>query len=182
MKNKGEVRPWLRYLARYIDIAVYGIILMMMVAISAVILGFLGTNVSFLSTVPQLVFTVLYVIFLILIESMVFSHWQTTLGKKFLKIKINKLDESKIAYSDALKRTVQVWFKGLGFGIPLISLFTQINAYGNLTDKGITSWDRDGEFDVKQEQIDTWRIVVATILVACIMLLYIMMQVNGVSA
>ncbi len=179
MERKSEARPWLRYLARYIDIAIYTIVLMMILATLGLILGFLGTNVSFLSTVPGFVSSVLYVVFLILIEPMVLSHWQTTPGKSLLHIKINKSDDSRVSYSDALLRTVRVWFKGLAFGIPIISLFTQINAYGNLTDKGITSWDRDGELNVTHESVATWRIVLATILVVCMFALYIFMEVSA---
>ena len=81
MERKNETRPWLRYLARYLDVAIYTIVIMIIVFTSAIILGFLGVNVSFLSTVPEFVFSILYVSFLIIIEPMILSHWQTTPGK-----------------------------------------------------------------------------------------------------
>ena len=57
---------------------------------------------------------------LILMESWVLSSWCTTLGKSFLKIKIYKNDTDFIPYKDSFIRTVTVWIKELGLGIPII--------------------------------------------------------------
>jgi len=159
----NDTRPWLRYLARYIDTTMYGVIILMIFISSGVILGFLGKDISFLTTVPKILFSALNIILLIIIEALVLSHYSTTLGKKFLKINIQKKDQENITLNDAFMRTIKVWFFGLGLGIPLVTFFTQINAYGKLSDNGITRWDKEENFIITHNTVATWRIVVATV-------------------
>ena len=140
---------------------------------SIFLLRYLGEDAKILTTMPKLLFSIIFLILLIIIESLILSHWRTTPGKKLLKINIYSDNEKEIAYTDAFLRTIKVWFYGLGLGIPLITLFTQVKAFNKLTNNGITSWDKEGNFIISYEEVATWRIVFATIIVILLFVLYI---------
>jgi hypothetical protein len=70
----------------------------------------------------------------------------------------------RLTYASALSRSLDVWFRGFGMGIPLVSLFTLIIAHGKLTKTGVTSWDRDRGLQVTHSYIGPWRIIVAVLL------------------
>ena len=89
------------------------------------------------------------------------AGWGTTPGKALLKIRLRNSDGSKLSYTDALSRSFDVFFKGVGIGIPIVQLITLIFAYNRLTKKGITSWDEGGNFKVSHQAIEAWRSIVA---------------------
>ena len=84
----------------------------------------------------------------ILIEALQLALFQTTLGKYMLKIRIAKKSGDRISFTEALKRSFHIWWRGLGTGFPLLALITLPVALTRLVFKGESSWDRDGEFTV----------------------------------
>jgi len=53
---------------------------------------------------------------------------------------------------------------GLGLGIPIITLFTHIQAYNRLTRRGVTWWDEEGGFQVTHRRIGPVRASAAILL------------------
>jgi len=171
--SSTQPRPWIRYLARYIDMALYTVIIIMIFVASIFILRYLGKDINVITSMPKIVFSAIFLFLLIIIEILVFHHWGTTAGKKLLKIHISKNNETTISYYEATLRTIKVWVFGLGLGIPLISLFTQISAFNKLSSNGITSWDKEGEFTIRHDDVDTWRIVLALMIVLVMLISYV---------
>jgi hypothetical protein len=94
------------------------------------------------------------------IEPIFLSTWGTTPGKALLNIRLRLSYNSKPDYMQALNRSLKVWFRGEGLGIPLVNLVTLIYAHNQLTREGITTWDMDGGFRVAHKKISAWRVVV----------------------
>jgi hypothetical protein len=67
----------------------------------------------------------------------------SSLGKWIFGVSITDANERPIGIKTAFQREVMVWFRGLGIGIPIISLFTLITAFKTLKQDRKTSWDRD---------------------------------------
>ncbi|MFA5119478.1 MAG: RDD family protein [Candidatus Omnitrophota bacterium] len=149
---KATVHPWMRYWARYIDI----------VAFSLVFGIFLAIFMPSILESSNIFLTILILFVWIFAESSLLSSWGTTPGKWLLKIKLTG-PGGKPEFSAALNRSFSVWLKGLGLGIPIISLFTLISSYNHLTKEGITSWDKDGHFTVTHGKIGIIRIIAAII-------------------
>lgn len=148
-----QVRPWVRYWARYIDISIFSFAF-------GIFLGIFMP--SALSNSSDFVLTLVFLFIWIFVEAILLSSWGTTPGKWLLKVKVGY--QTKIDFSTALNRSFNVWLKGLGIGIPIIALFTQIAAYNHLTKEGVTTWDRDGHFTITHEKIGVIRIIVATVI------------------
>lgn len=106
-----------------------------------------------LVTKPEVTFGLFMVTVLVwtLIEALQLALFQTTLGKYMLKIRIAKKSGERIRFSEALKRSFHIWWRGLGIGFPLLALITLPVALTRLVFKGESSWDRDGEFTVTHE-------------------------------
>jgi RDD family len=106
---------------------------------------------------------------------MMLSSWGTTPGKALSKIQLRCQNGSKLSYSQALNRSFLVAVKGLGLGLPLISLVTLVNSYNDLTKNGKTSWDRDGNFSVSHQIIGLIR---GLILISILLLYFVLITLN----
>lgn len=95
------------------------------------------------------------------VEALLLSWWGTTPGKALLRVRVRKNDGRKLSYAEALSRSYSVWTRGLGLGIPLVSLFTLIGSEGKLRTSGRTSWDGAGGYVVGHQQIGALRIIAA---------------------
>ena len=151
-RSTATTRPWIRYWARYIDI----------VAFSLVFGIFLGIFIPSVLESSNIFLTILILFVWIFAESSLLSSWGTTPGKWLLRINLAG-PNGKPEFSAALNRSFAVWLKGLGLGIPIISLFTLISSYNHLTKEGVTPWDKDGHFTVTHGKIGVIRIIVAII-------------------
>lgn len=59
---------------------------------------------------------------------------------------------------------MDVWVRGIGLGIPLITVFTQLFGANTLNKKGETSWDKSHGFDVRCGKLRFGRVFGALIL------------------
>ncbi len=155
--NIGESlspKPWIRYWARYLDIIMFSFVF-------GIILN--EVNPSILKE-TDIVLTIMILFVWIFVEAILLSSWGKTPGKWLLKIDIKSDNEENITFSNALNRSFAVWFKGLGFGIPIVAFFTQISAYNSLKNNGITSWDKDNHFTISHGKIGAGRIILSIII------------------
>ena len=99
----------------------------------------------------------------VFVEPIMLSTWGTTPGKAFLNVRVRKADGDKLSYGEALERSMNVWVRGLGLGIPIVALFTQIKAYNRLTKEGMTSWDKEGDFRILHGLVGAGRVILTVI-------------------
>jgi len=153
MDNENEARPWVRFFARMIDY--YAFYLLISVALPTLTLS------SKTASIYSFSMTFLW----IFLESLLLSTYGTTPGKWFLKIELKKASNSKLTYSEALKRSFAVWWRGMGVGFPLLTLITFIIASRKLEKNGITSWDRNLGTMVVHKDIGSARALIVVLLV-----------------
>ena len=153
MPSGKQVRPWVRYWARMLDILVFAFL-------AGIVLAFVYKPAI---EMPDILFGIVFLFAYIFVEAAMLASWGTTPGKSALKVRLRNSDGSKLSYADALSRAFNVWFRGLGFGIPIVTIFTQIYAYDRLKNQGFTSWDEDRNFKVSHQTIGLWRIMAAVL-------------------
>jgi hypothetical protein len=142
-----QVRPWIRYWARTLDTLLF-----------ALLLGFaLGVVYPAAFEIHDTIFNILILGASTFIEAAFLSVFSTTPGKALLRVRVCNRDGTRLSYGAALGRSFQVFLRGLGLGIPLAALITQIVGYQTLTRDGITSWDRMGNHVVAHQEIPAWR-------------------------
>jgi uncharacterized RDD family membrane protein YckC len=148
-------RPWVRFWAKQIDLICVTIPI-------AFVLGFLFP-VGF-SQLPDAVLNIIFVLAWVVIEPLVLSQFSTTPGRALLRTQLVYKNGRSIPLDAAYSRTFSVYIKGMGLGIPIVALFTQISAYKDLKRDGKTSWDREGGFEVRHKEIGAGRIIIAVVI------------------
>jgi uncharacterized RDD family membrane protein YckC len=97
----------------------------------------------------------------VFVEALLLSSFQTTPGKWLFKTHIALTSGSPISFSQALTRSLKVWWRGFGTGFPIATMITMIVAHGRLTRNGVTSWDKDQGFFISHEKIGVPRVLAA---------------------
>lgn len=142
--EKVPPRPWVRYWARLFDIYAFALV-------AGVVLAYF--DAAFLEGANERLLGLFLVFVWVFVESLLLALFQTAPGKWLFKIRIAPASGGSIGLSQALSRSLMVWWRGFGAGVPLVTLFTLISAHGQLTRNGVTTWDRDGGYVVSHEKI-----------------------------
>jgi hypothetical protein len=148
-----DLHPWRRYFARMIDWfaggALFGLIWLIVALIDSKVGGIIA--ILFDERGSGWLLLALY----IPLEALLLATFGTTIGKYIYKIKITPQDH--FTYSNALRRSLLVWWRGLGTGFPLVGLITLPIAYRNLKNNRVTSWDRDCNCHISHSHISRRR-------------------------
>lgn len=107
----------------------------------------------------------------VFIESLLLSTIGTTPGKWLLKTRLVPPRGASWNYSTALERSLKVWWRGMGIGLPFVSLITLIFARERLMRDGVTSWDRELDLAVAHERIGPARVIAVCVLYLALSLL-----------
>jgi uncharacterized RDD family membrane protein YckC len=157
-KVVSQIRPWIRYWARQIDLLIWVL--------------FIGILLPILPVIDEMTLGFLILSSWALIESILLSTLGTTPGKWFLKIKLLHANGAKLSFSEALHRSFSVWVMGMGCGVPLVNIFALSYSYFSLKRKGATLWDQE-KYTVSHEPIGKLRgtLLLALLLsiIACIL-------------
>ncbi|WP_120497462.1 RDD family protein [Kiloniella sp. EL199] len=142
--NDFAPHPWRRYFARWIDISIYANLVLFPVFSHL-------TPSQLYSVTAQLTLAEFWGLLLLLQTLLLsitalfnifcFRIFATTPGKFIFGIKILTKDHTSLNFKEAISREFHVLVKGFAFGIPVISLITQIYGYLDLTMDKCTSWD-----------------------------------------
>ncbi|MBI3901015.1 MAG: RDD family protein, partial [Chlamydiia bacterium] len=154
--------PWVRFLARFFDYSLW-------LALLWVIRFFFfkaGAAKGDRTLVPWEFFVFLP------IEAFFLSVWGKTVGKYFLKIGIRQGRRTKLSLISSLRRSLNVWFRGIGMMIPFLNFVCLLIAYYRLQSTKTTSWDRDEGIVVTYHPIGQWRLIFAAVFSSCIFFLY----------
>jgi uncharacterized RDD family membrane protein YckC len=136
------LHPWRRFFARMIDMYIFVLIFFLFLGI--VFPELFATTQTPTTTrendyLYSLFGTAAYTVY----EAICLNVFGITFGKFLYGIQIKAKEDDGIAFSIALKRALAVWFRGLGLGIPFVTLITLFVAYRTLLKDRQTSWDRD---------------------------------------
>lgn len=148
----GKVHPWRRFFARVSDYSVLQFVFLLWCLTYK--------PVDF----PDLL--VLFVQFFILRlfwEALFISLFGTTPGKWLLDIRVTRPDGKLLSFWEAFGRSYMVLFYGEGFGIPPVSLFTNMFSYSHLTKTGTTRWDAATNAVVSHKEWGVFRALVCTL-------------------
>ena len=122
--------PWRRLFARYID-------LVLVATIAQIVLAVISPDLE----INAFVWSMLAGLFLIPIESIQIVLFGSTAGKSLYGIKVVSSDGKKLKFSQALFRSVKIYFWGVACYIPIfLPIFMNIQ-YKRLLDNGYSGWD-----------------------------------------
>lgn len=135
--------PWFRFLARAVDLTIY-------FSFFAFLIGFPARNVGFFEI---MLFSMLATLGFCFVEAIVLGIFGTTIGKWVFSIMI----VPRLTWTQVWDRAFSVWVRGIGLGIPFVSLFTLAMSHQDVISNGVTAWDRDYHSRVVQLRMRFWR-------------------------
>jgi len=159
-------RPWVRYAARMTDFTI-------LCMAAGATLGIMAPNALENEPFANL-FGFVCLILWIFIEPLHLTSAGTTPGKWLFRSRVVRSDGGRITYGAALTRGFQVWWRGLGAGVPIVSLVTMITAHERLSRHGVASWDQEGGFAVEHRRIGAARtaLIVVVMLAMAALVIY----------
>lgn len=167
--------PWRRYGARTLDNVVVASVGWILVGLIAYRLA-PDATVAVLAVVSrpgaQLFNFILLALPSIPLNAVLLRTTGFTLGKWVFGVRVTRNGE-RLSLRSALHREADVFVRGVGLGIPLIAIVTAIFAYHRLTNRGMTSWDRDQNLTIlhrpvtRASMIYMWLAAIGVLLFAC---------------
>ena len=88
-------------------------------------------------------------LFLLLLEPILLCTWGYTPGKWLLRLKVRRVDGSKLTWWSALRRTLHLFLRGTGLGIPLLRLVCLATSWSACRRDRVLPWDRGLEYTAR---------------------------------
>ncbi len=126
--------PFVRYVARSMDFLICQFLMML-------VWNVLLHQVSGNSVIEGFIRTIFATVLMLFLEPLCISIFRTTPGKQIFGITLNNLGGEKLTYREALQRTVKVIFWGLGWNLPIFSLYRLYKSYGQCVERQSMEWD-----------------------------------------
>ncbi|MEJ5349041.1 MAG: RDD family protein [Desulfosoma sp.] len=167
-----QIRPWVRYWARMLDLDLFSLV-------GGYVIGIFAPQAYLAKRSEYLIGLTLLFIWTF-VESALITTFGTTPGKWLLKVRLTRADGLPISYSEALSRSIKVWWRGLGTGFPIAVLITLIIAHRRLKRNGVTSWDKEGGFVVMHEKIGVGRALATIVLIIAFTVLWVLGSIENV--
>lgn len=167
-KDAGVVvpgRPWPRYFARMLDVLLISMVAMFVGVIVFMIIDQAAAErfVTSLDGIGGTIVTNILSHAVALVPIVLLLSFGQTPGKWLMGIRVRRRDGRRMTLPTALKRELRVWMRGLGFALPVVSLYTLAMSHGDLKNEGITPWDKSLDLDVQHAPVTVWWWIRATL-------------------
>lgn len=168
--NKDELMdsgPWRRYAARMFDLAVFGFLLFFL--LSPLLLS-VSHDLYFQlyeSEHSTILLNLVGIPIALIGEAICYSVFKSTPGKKIFAMSVVEKFGNKVSALDYFSRNASLWISALGFGIPIVNLFTMSSQYNSLKKSGFAGYDQaDGIRVVYKKRTPLGSILAALIFIA----------------
>ena len=154
-----EPRPWVRLWAKYIDLMSFGFIF-------GFTLVYIGLG-DWIFKTNDGILGIFFIMCWVPLDALILSRWGTTPGRALLKTKIIHRGND-MSFLNLFYRSLKVYVRGFGLGLPIVNFITFIVAYLNLKKNKVTSWDQEGDFEVIHEKIGVERLILTILIIVAV--------------
>ncbi len=151
--------PINRALARLIDIMIYSILID-----AALIAGFHLITSRF-NFIQHFAVSLIVALMMLIIEPFFLSRFATTPGKAVFGMRITSAGGEYLSYREAMRRTFEVTWYGLGFFIPIYNYYRLYVSYKALNEEETLPWDYDIAYTQKSGKYYQGGLVIVSIVV-----------------
>ncbi|MBQ9142296.1 MAG: MerR family transcriptional regulator [Lachnospiraceae bacterium] len=130
-----ENMPWRRFFARSLDMSIYSLLW------NLFLICVCNVNIQKNHVELEIAGSVMVLVLMLLIEPVLLALFGTTPGKWVLGLSVLSLEGEKPAYQEALCRTVQVIYYGLGISIPIVNFVCLYKNYGKCAMSDDMEWE-----------------------------------------
>lgn len=147
--------PWRRFWARHLDLVLYSALwTVLLVAVGNVNPGNRGIMGSFLDDIMGIAL-------LLLLEPAFLALFGTTPGKWILGLRVLNAEEGRLSYSEAFSRTWLVFWKGMGFFLPIYNIYRLWKSYVECGDGEKLEWEEDSSVLLQDKK--RWRVALLAV-------------------
>jgi uncharacterized RDD family membrane protein YckC len=153
-------QPWMRFWARMLDNLWFSFVLLLALR------PWLPAGPPPLPDAPWLRhlildgMSVMSLLLYVPMEAWLLSRFGTTPGRALLRVQVRRLDGGLPHFSQALRRSFQVFVMGLGLGLPIVHFVAMVWSRFTLLQRGTTAWDESNETRVEHGEPEIWRYLV----------------------
>ena len=152
-----RIIPWARFCARIFDL-----LFVSFLWIFPLYFAFgSGSNYSYGLIQHLAISPFIYIFF----EPFCISLWGTTPGKFLYGIRVLNKDSSKLSIKKSIKRSLQVYIRGMAFAIPIFDSVANYIAYRDYKKNKSTPWDRNLKINYVIGDISNKRIIITNIII-----------------
>ena len=137
--------PWVRFFAREIDLSLYSLLW------SAVWMLLLRWDLNEIF-IGQLFSSYVCFGLMLLVEPLLLHFFGTTPGKLIFGIRVRDVNGEKLTYNAAFNRTLGVFGRGMGYGIPLYSWWRYWKSYKSCADEERCPWEGEERYSVSDPE------------------------------
>ncbi len=153
----SRINPPIRFLARFFDYSLFLIVLLILR---------LTVGVHFPHDLFEYMIPFEYFAWVPL-EIALLCTWGATPGKFLLRTKITHGRKTRFDFVTALRRSFNVWLRGLGMGIPVVNVLCMFVAASKLRMLGMTSWDREDNITIAHHPVSRTRLIIISAITFC---------------
>jgi uncharacterized RDD family membrane protein YckC len=161
--TKTLAGPWPRYWARSLDTLLF---LFTLILVGAAVAPNLATSQE---TVLEAALVFFLLLLTIPLEAALYLLFDTTPGQWLCGIRVLDSRGGQVGFRRYFARSFKVFVSGLGAGIPIVNLITQISSYRTVARGGLASWDEALDTRVFRIRFGAWRAACAAALYLAIM-------------
>ncbi|NEX92662.1 RDD family protein [Caulobacter sp. 17J65-9] len=173
--------PWRRYFARLLDNLLVGSVLWLSIGtIGYAVAPDAAAEVFGLFSGPggKLLDAVATVALMIPAHALMIGLTGSSPGKWIFGVRVLRQGKA-IGVPAAFARELSVWGRGMGLGVPLVSLFTLVSSYTHLTENGATPWDQGQRNAVVHRPEGGVQTALTLIGVAAVVVVAVLVQLNA---
>jgi uncharacterized RDD family membrane protein YckC len=187
-KSVPQVRPWVRFVARIIDIWLTQILLLGIIIVFVIMLAILipqslptivNSSKNINPTLDLVITLMVSLLILAFIEPFFISNYGFTPGKWLMQTRVINPDGTNLTFSQAMNRSFAVYTRGFCIGIPVLFIITLLMESTKLENEGKTSWDAKGGYVVLHNEIGIPRTIAAIILLIVMRLIMMILSEKG---
>ncbi|MFM0033944.1 RDD family protein [Paraburkholderia strydomiana] len=134
--------PWRRFFARTLDLYVWAIVVGFVAGLLNLKFGWSLLDFGDMPASSQdALSSILMIPFALVLDALVYAAFGNTVGKGLLGVKVTTLSGEPLSARTYAARNAYLWIFGLGLGIPIVALFTEIASYRTVAKAERTRWD-----------------------------------------
>ncbi len=161
--REGSELAWPRFWARLIDIIFW-----------YTVFGLLAVPITlFLPMVPEMVVLIFGLFLYAFVEAAVLTSFSITPGKWVMGLTVTDQEGKALSYAPALKRSLDVFLRGMGMGLPFVQVVCWAVCYDRLKKRDVMWWDVHADARVSGPEIHGWKKLLGVVLVAAVLVLWI---------
>ena len=107
---------------------------------------------------------IVFVPFALLLDALMLRFFGNTPGKALLGLKVAHCEKARPTLGLYLLRNLGLWVRGLGFSIPIVTLFTMLRQFFQAKEHELTHYDLKTGFRVLAKPLPLWRKLVFVVL------------------